>query len=147
LRLAEAKARAAGALHPGALVIGSDQVAVLDRSPIGKPGSREAALAQLDAMSGRLVVFHTAVCLYDAASGACDLAEVPTRVQLRGYSAAQAQRYVEAEPAYDCAGSARIEALGIALAARVESTDPTALIGLPLIALVTMLTKAGIEVP
>jgi septum formation protein len=147
LRLAESKARGVGAQHAGALIIGSDQVAVLDGRPIGKPGNREAALAQLEAMSGRLVVFHTAVCLYDARSGICDLTEVPTLVQLRSYSAAQARRYVEAEPAYDCAGSARIESLGIALAARVESTDPTALIGLPLIALVTMLTKAGIEVP
>jgi septum formation protein len=147
LRLAEAKARAVAALYPESLIIGSDQVAVLGDRPIGKPGNYQAALAQLNAMSGRLVAFHTAVCLYDAKSGACDLDEVSTRVELRSYSAAQARRYLEAEPAYDCAGSARIESLGIALAVRVESTDPTALIGLPLIALVTMLKNAGIEVP
>jgi septum formation protein len=147
LRLAEGKARAVAALHPASLIIGSDQVAVLDGRPIGKPGSHEAALAQLDAMSGRVVMFHTAVCLYDAKTGAFETAEVPTRVQLRSYSAAQARRYLAAEPAYDCAGSAKIESLGIALAARIESADPTALIGLPLIALVTMLSNAGIEIP
>ena len=147
LRLAESKARAVAALYPAGLIIGSDQVAVLDGRPIGKPGNHEAALAQLTAMSGRLVAFHTAVCLYSARSGTYELAEVPTRVQLRSYSVTQAKRYLEAEPAYDCAGSARIESLGIALAERVESTDPTALIGLPLIALVTMLKNAGVEVP
>ena len=147
LRLAESKARAVAALYPAGLIIGSDQVAVLDGRPIGKPGNYEAALAQLTAMSGRLVAFHTAVCLYNASSGTYEIAEVPTRVQLRSYSVTQAKRYLEAEPAYDCAGSARIESLGIALAARVESTDPTALIGLPLIALVTMLKNAGFEVP
>ena len=147
LRLAEAKARAVESLYPRGLIIGSDQVAVLDGRPIGKPGNLGAALAQLDAMSGRLVVFHTAVCLYNAKSGTSELAEVVTRVQLRSYSPAQAKRYLQAEPAYDCAGSAKIESLGIALTERVESTDPTALIGLPLIALVTMLGNAGIEVP
>ena len=147
LRLAEAKARAVAALYPASLIIGSDQVAVLDGRPIGKPGHYESALAQLEAMSGRLVAFHTAVCLYDAKSRTCELDEVPTHVQLRHYSLAEAKRYLAAEPAYDCAGSARIESLGIALAARVESTDPTAIIGLPLIALVTLLKSAGIEVP
>jgi septum formation protein len=147
LRLAQSKARAVATLYPDGLIIGSDQVAVLDGAPIGKPGSYEAALAQLSAMSGRVVAFHTAVCLYHAKTGTVELAEVPTHVQLRSYPAAQARRYLEEEPAYDCAGSARIESLGIALAQRVESTDPTALIGLPLIALVTMLKNAGIEVP
>jgi septum formation protein len=147
LRLARSKAQAVAELYPQGLIIGSDQVAVLDGRHIGKPGTIDAALAQLTAMSGRLVSFHTAVCLHDARSGACDVAEVTTRVQLRSYSAEQARRYLEAEPAYDCAGSARIESLGIALAERIESDDPTALIGLPLIALVTMLKGAGIEVP
>jgi septum formation protein len=147
LRLAEAKARALGSRYPHGLIIGSDQVAVLDERHIGKPGNHDAALAQLTAMSGRLVTFHTALCLYHAHSGKCDVAEVPTRVRLRSYSAAQARRYLEAEPAYDCAGSARVESLGIALVERIESDDPTALIGLPLIALVTMLKGAGVEVP
>jgi septum formation protein len=147
LRLAQSKARAVAALYPEGLIVGSDQVAVLDGCPIGKPGNYESALAQLTAMSGRVVAFHTAVCLHDAKKGAFELVEVPTHVQLRSYSAAQARRYLEAEPAFDCAGSARIESLGIALAERVESSDPTALIGLPLIALVTMFKNAGIEVP
>ena len=147
LRLARAKAGAVAPRYPQGLIIGSDQVAVLDGTQIGKPGNHEAAFAQLTAMSGRLVAFHTALCLHDARSGAADVAEVTTRVQLRSYSAEQARRYLEVEPAYDCAGSARIESLGIALAERIESDDPTALIGLPLIALVTMLKGAGIEVP
>jgi septum formation protein len=147
LRLAQAKASAVAAWFPQGLIIGSDQVAVLDGRHIGKPGDPDAALAQLTAMSGRLVAFHTAVCLHDARSGASDVAEVTTRVQLRSYSAEQARRYLDSEPAYDCAGSARIESLGIALVERIESDDPTALIGLPLIALVTMLKGAGIEVP
>jgi septum formation protein len=147
LRLGESKARAVRPLYPDGLIIGSDQVAVLDGQPIGKPGGYDGALAQLTALSGRLVAFHTALCLYDAISDKRELVEVSTFVQFRRYSPAQAKRYVEAEPAYDCAGSARIESLGITLAERVESTDPTALIGLPLIALVTMLKNAGIEVP
>jgi septum formation protein len=147
IRLAEMKARAVAANEPTALIVGSDQVAVVDGTSVGKPGTPEKALDQLNAMSGRIVTFHTAVCLLNARSGACQLDEVPTLVRLRRYTPAQAQRYLDAEPAYDCAGSAKIESLGIALAERVESADPTALIGLPLIALVTMLKHEGIEVP
>ena len=146
LRLAERKARAVAAGYPGALIIGSDQVAVLDGNPLGKPGTHEAALAQLVAMRGRSVVFHTALCLLEAANGRCEVEDVMTVVHFRDYTYAQAVRYLEIERPYDCAGSARIEALGIALVERVESSDPTALIGLPLIALVTMLKRAGIEV-
>lgn len=147
LRLAETKARAAATAHPAALIIGSDQVAVLGDLVVGKPGNYDKALQQLTAMAGRVVTFHTAVCLFDARSGACRIDEVPTRVWFRGYSPAQAARYLRSEPAYDCAGSAKIESLGIALAERVESSDPTALIGLPLISLTTMLNDAGIEIP
>lgn len=147
LRLAETKARAVAETYRQALVVGSDQVAVLDASPVGKPGNYESALAQLTAMSGRTVTFHTALCLLDARTGACEIEEVPTRVQLRPYTVEQARRYLAAEPAFDCAGSAKIESLGIALTERVESEDPTALIGLPLIALVTMLKRYGVEVP
>jgi septum formation protein len=147
LRLAQSKARAVAQLYPEGLIIGSDQVAVLEGEAIGKPGSYAAALAQLLAISGRSVEFHSAVCLHHSKSGTYDVAEVPTRVHFRSYSAAQAKRYLEREPAFDCAGSAKIESLGIALVERVESSDPTALIGLPLIALVTMLENAGIEVP
>jgi len=147
LRLAETKARAVAAIHPEHVVIGSDQVAVLGQQAIAKPGHRQAALDQLTAMAGHLVTFHTALSLLDARTGACQIDEVPTRVWFRRYSRAQAARYLEKEPAYDCAGSAKIEALGITLVERVESTDPTALVGLPLIALTTMLRNAGIEVP
>jgi septum formation protein len=147
LRLAEMKARAVSIGHQGDFIIGSDQVAVLGEQPLGKPGHHQAALDQLTAVAGRVVTFHTAVCLLNARTGACDLEEVPTRVWFRDYSPAHAARYLQAEPAYDCAGSAKIESLGIALVERVESTDPTALIGLPLIALTTMLNNAGIEVP
>ncbi|MGE5525094.1 MAG: Maf family nucleotide pyrophosphatase [Rhodospirillaceae bacterium] len=146
LRLAGEKARAVGATHPGAVVIGSDQVAVLDGAILGKPGTHEAALAQLLACRRRSVVFHTAVCVLDV-GGAVEVANVPTRVHYRDYSDAEAQRYLALERPYDCAGSAKIEGLGIVLVERVESTDPTALIGLPLIALVSMLRRAGIPVP
>jgi septum formation protein len=147
LRLAGCKARAVAGAHPGALIIGSDQVAVLDRAPVGKPGSREAAIAQLRAMRGRTVVFHTALCLFDAASGASEVEDVPTTVRFRDLTDEQIERYVQAEPAFDCAGSAKIESLGIALVESVESADPTALIGLPLVALVSMLRRAGVQVP
>jgi septum formation protein len=146
LRLAEAKARAVNARAPD-LVIGSDQVAVLDEIQVGKPLTHEAAMAQLLAMRGREVVFHTALCLLDAASGEAQIESVPTSVLFREYSEAQAARYLEHDRPYDCAGSAKIEALGIALVERVTSSDPTALIGLPLIALTTMLTRAGVEIP
>lgn len=144
LRLAEAKARAVASARPGDVVIGSDQVASLEGRPFGKPGGREAALAQLLAMRGRTVVFHTGLCV--VAAGQTYLDEVPTEVQWRTFDIAQAERYLDRDTPYDCAGSARIEALGIALVERVQSTDPTALIGLPLIALVTLLSQAGVEV-
>ena len=147
LRLAEQKARAVRLDSGDAIVIGSDQVAVLEGTAIGKPGTHQAALAQLQAMRGRSVVFHTAVCVFEAASGRCQIAEVPTTVVCRDYSDAEAERYLELDRPYDCAGSAKIEALGIALVREVVSRDPTALIGLPLIALVTMLRRAGIAVP
>lgn len=145
-RLAEAKARAIGAARPGDLIIGSDQVASLEGAPLGKPGSRGAALAQLRAMRGRAVEFHTALCLLDTAHGRSDLAEVPTTVHFRDFTDEQAAHYLDIDRPYDCAGSAKIEALGIALVERVESADPSALIGLPLIALVTLLKRAGVEV-
>jgi septum formation protein len=146
VRLAEAKARAVAARFPGAIVIGSDQVAVLDGTPLGKPGNHSAALAQLRAMRGRSVVFHTALCVLDAGRGTCRTLDVPTTVHFRDYSQAQAGRYLELEKPYDCAGSAKIEAMGIALVRKVVGTDPTALIGLPLIALVSLLSEAGVEV-
>ena len=147
LRLAQGKAKAGAVGRNAALVIGSDQVATLEGLAIGKPGTREAALAQLRGMRGRLVEFHTALCLFDTARGTTQVENVPTIVQFRAFSDAQAERYLDIDKPYDCAGSARIESLGVALVERVESTDPTALIGLPLIALVTMLERAGVEVP
>lgn len=147
LRLAESKARRIAECEPAALIIGSDQVAVLDNELIGKPGSHAAAARQLEAMSGKTVVFHTALCLLNAATGAVQRANVPTTVRFRVLNSAQIERYLHQDQPYDCAGSAKIEALGIALVERVDSSDPTALIGLPLIALVNMLQQEGITIP
>lgn len=145
-RLARAKARAVALRHPGATVIGSDQVADLDGQPLGKPGTRERAVAQLEQASGRELVFHTAVCVIDA-TGREALAEVPTRVRFRALDRAAIERYVDAERPFDCAGSARSEAMGIALLEYIRGDDPTALVGLPLIALTGLLARAGIHVP
>lgn len=147
LRLARSKAGKIAETAPAALVIGSDQVAVLDDTVIGKPGSHAAASRQLQAMSGKTVVFHTAVCLLNAATGAVQLAEVPTTVRFRRLDEGQIERYLLQDQPYDCAGSAKIEALGIALAEHVASSDPTALIGLPLITVVNMLRQEGITIP
>lgn len=149
LRLAESKARAAALqVDRHALIIGSDQVAITDGGVmLGKPGAREAAVRQLKLMRGRTTVFHTAVCVLDSASGRRQLASVRTTVGLRCLTDAQISRYVDLDQPYDCAGSARIESLGISLVERVASDDPTALIGLPLIALATMLAKEGVELP
>lgn len=146
-RLAEAKARKIAGKVPSALIIGSDQVALLGSTTLGKPGTHAAAVRQLQDMSGKSVVFHTAVCLLDANSGDLQVANVPTRVQVRNISDDLIERYLQSDRPYDCAGSAKIEALGIALVEKVESEDPTALIGLPLIALVTMLKRAGVVIP
>ncbi len=147
LRLAESKARRIAECEPAALIIGSDQVAVLDNELIGKPGSHAAAVRQLQAMSGKTVVFHTALCLLNAATDTLQLANVPTTVRFRKLDNAQIERYLQQDQPYECAGSAKIEALGIALVERVDSSDPTALIGLPLIALVNMLQQEGITMP
>ncbi len=146
LRLAQAKARAVAAAHPNALVIGSDQVADLHGKPLGKPGTHDKAVQQLRALSGQRVLFHTVVCLLDAASGSLQLHNVPTAVSFRALSETQIERYLRLEQPYDCAGSAKIESLGVALVDKIESDDPTALIGLPLMVLVSMLKKVGIEV-
>lgn len=147
LRLAESKARRIARHEPAALIIGSDQIAVLDDQLIGKPGSHAAATRQLQAMSGKTVVFHTALCLLNSGTHAVQLANVPTTVHFRELDAAQIERYLRQDQPYDCSGSAKIESLGITLVAQVESHDPTALIGLPLIALTGMLQKEGILIP
>lgn len=147
LRLAQAKARKIAEREPAALIIGSDQVAVLEDQLIGKPGTHAAAALQLQAMSGKTVVFHTALCMLNSETNALQLANVPTTVRFRVLNMAQIERYLQQDQPYDCAGSAKIEALGITLVEKLESDDPTALIGLPLIALVTMLQKEGIHIP
>lgn len=144
LRLAQAKARAVAPFSPNALVIGSDQVAALDGRALGKPGTHAHAVAQLKAMRGKSVLFHTALALLNTASGALQSAEIPTTVLFRDYSDREIERYLERERPYDCAGSAKIEGLGIVMVARVSGDDPSALIGLPLIRLVDMLRNEGI---
>ncbi|SEB63834.1 septum formation protein [Burkholderia sp. WP9] len=146
LRLAQAKARAvAGGLgaSEAALVIGSDQVATYDGLQIGKPGTHANALAQLQAMRGREVQFHSALCLFDTRSGTVQAADVITRVQFRDLPDTTLEAYLLAETPYDVAGSAKSEGLGIALLEAIHSDDPTALVGLPLIALSRMLLAVG----
>lgn len=146
-RLAGEKARTIAGRHPDALVIGSDQVCALGGTrTFGKPGSHEAAVKQLTEMSGRSVLFHTAVCLINARTGTERYASVPTEVQYRTLSRTTIEAYLNGDRPYDCAGSAKIECLGIALVERVTSDDPTALIGLPLIALVSLLAAEGVRV-
>jgi len=147
LRLARAKAAAVAVLAPGSVVIGSDQVATLDGEQIGKPGNHANALAQLQKMRCRQVVFHTALCVWDgraaALTGGCQLDNIQTRVAFRDLPDTELDAYLRIEQPYDCAGSAKNEGLGIALLEQIDSSDPTALTGLPLIALTGMLRRAG----
>ncbi|MGN6649704.1 Maf-like protein [Trinickia sp.] len=149
LRLAQAKARAVAARETAApdaapvLVIGSDQVATFDGLQIGKPGTHEKALEQLRMMRNRVVEFHSALCLFDSARDLARTEDVVTRVRFRDLSDAELEAYLRAETPYDVAGSAKSEGLGIALLDSIESDDPTALVGLPLIALTRMLRAAG----
>ncbi|MGE3863882.1 MAG: Maf family nucleotide pyrophosphatase, partial [Burkholderiaceae bacterium] len=144
LRLAAAKARAVAQRHPTALVIGSDQAATLDdRLAIGKPGSHENAVAQLRAASGRTLRFFTAVSLQRQDDGFEATELVETRVRFRRLDEAEIERYLRLEQPYDCAGAAKAEGLGIALLEAIDGDDPTAIIGLPLIALGRMLRQAG----
>ncbi|CAN7439226.1 Maf-like protein [Trinickia sp. LjRoot230] len=143
LRLAEAKARAVATRAGALLVIGSDQVATFDGRQIGKPGNHDNALAQLQAMRGRTVEFHSALCLFDSARGIAQTEDVVTRVRFRELPDAELDAYLRAEMPYDVAGSAKSEGAGIALLDAIDSDDPTALVGLPLIALTRMLRSAG----
>jgi septum formation protein len=149
-RLSVAKAAAVAATLAGgpdeAWVIGSDQAASLDDAPLGKPGDRERARAQLAAMSGRTVAFHTGVCLVAGMQPPRLLVDT-TLVRVRPLGADAIERYLDAEAPYDCAGSFKSEALGIALFDAIESHDPTALVGLPLIATVRLLREAGWPLP
>lgn len=145
-RLAVAKAAAVAPLHPGAWVIGSDQVAELDGFALGKPGGREAAIAQLRTVSGRTVQFRTAVCiLRDGDAGR--VVDDTTTVRFRALATDEIERYVDAEQPFDCAGSFKSEGLGIALFEAIETIDPTALVGLPLIATARLLRNAGFTLP
>ena len=143
-RLALAKAHAVAQLHPQAVVIGSDQVASLHGQPWGKPGTHEKAVAQLQAMRGQTVIFETAVAVVCLARGFEQVELASVRVQFRDLSDAAIEEYLQAERPYDCAGSAKSEGLGIALLERIDSDDPTALIGLPLIRTCHLLRAAGV---
>jgi len=146
LRLAELKARAVAPRFPHALIIGSDQVALLHGEQMGKPMNHDNAVRQLRAMRGNTVVFHTALSLLDAASDQIQSEVVQTWVKFRRLDDAQIERYLHKEQPYHCAGSAKAEGLGIALIEKIDSSDPNALIGLPLITLVDMLKKQGIKI-
>ena len=145
LRLAMAKAQAVAALRPEAVVIGSDQVADLEGQPIGKPGTHERAVAQLRLLSGRQAIFQTAVAVVCHRSGFAELALAPVTVRFRSLSEQEIEHYLRTEQPYDCAGSAKSEALGITLLEAIESDDPTALVGLPLMRTCQLLRRAGID--
>ncbi len=145
-RLAERKARAVAPRFPGALIIGADQVASCNGAILDKPGTHANAVRQLTAMSGRTARFDTALALFDTVSGALHARAVPCLVHFRRLGAAQIEDYLQREQPYDCAGSAKSEGLGVALIARIEGEDPTALVGLPLIALTELLALAGMPV-
>jgi septum formation protein len=149
LRLAHAKAAEIARTQVNCIIIGSDQVATLDGAQIGKPGTHEAALRQLQKMRGKQVIFHTALCLMDCREQRetpfVQLQNIQTLVHFRDLDDAALDRYLRIEQPYDCAGSAKNEGLGIAILEKITSDDPTALTGLPLIALTTMLRT--IDVP
>ncbi len=146
-RLAAEKARAVAARWPDALIIGSDQVAYLGDQVFGKPGTEARAIAQLQRMRGQTVVFHTALALLNTRTGHLQVEGIPTQVRFRNLSDDEIRRYVAKEQPLDCAGSAKSEGLGITLLDAMPGEDPTALIGLPLIALSRMLRAEGLELP
>ena len=144
-RLALAKAQAVAARFPDCVVIGSDQVADLDGLALGKPGSHGRAVAQLRQMSGKSVTFQTAVAVVCLETGFCEEALAPVKVTFRDLEDAEIENYLRLEQPYDCAGSAKSEGLGIVLLEGIDSDDPTALVGLPLIRTSRMLRAAGIQ--
>jgi len=146
IRLAEAKSRAVAAGSGDAIVIGADQVAVLEGVQLGKPLNYANAVKQLQAARGKEMIFHTALCLFNSRNGNIQTRLVPSRVKFRNLSDRQIENYLDKEQPYHCAGSAKAEGLGIALLESILSDDPTALIGLPLLALVDMLSREGIEI-
>jgi septum formation protein len=146
LRLAQEKARKVGISEPDALIIGCDQVAILDGVQLGKPLTHDNAVRQLRLMRGREVTFHSALCLFNARTGHMQADVVPTMVTFRQISDDQIERYLQKEQPYHCAGSAKSEGLGIALISAIHGDDPNALIGLPLIRLITMLQHESVNV-
>ena len=146
MRLAQAKARAVAGSHPGALIIGSDQVAVLNGEILGKPGNHANAVRQLRRLSGSTARFLTALCVHDSSSGKSLSRLVPFEVSFRPLDDQTIENYLRREQPYDCAASAKAEALGIVLIARMSGEDPNALIGLPLIALIDLLSEHGVRV-
>lgn len=146
-RLARLKAFSLREQFPDALIIGSDQVALLGGQQLGKPGNFERAKAQLQAMRGETLDFHTALCLLHTPSGRTQDATVTWQVTMRDYSDAEIERYLHKEQPYDCAGSAKTEGLGVTMIAQMAGSDPAALIGLPLIALCRMLRAEGVALP
>jgi septum formation protein len=145
MRLALAKAQAVAAQHPNAVVIGSDQVADLNGEPLGKPGTHERAVRQLQKMRGQTVVFQTAVSVVCQASGFAQTELAQIMVRFRDLSDAEIEAYLRAEEPYDCAGSAKSEGLGIALLDAIDNDDPTTLIGLPMIRTTRLLRAAGVD--
>lgn len=145
-RLAVAKARRVAELRPDSLVIGSDQVGILGNTLVGKPGSHEAAIRQLQAASGRIMTFVSAVCLLDAASGRYQLESVTTSLRFRQLDREQIENYLRRDTPYQCAGAFKSESLGVALVDAMESEDPTAILGMPLIRLTAMLENEGLRV-
>lgn len=146
LRLAQEKARKIGGEYPHALIIGCDQVATLDGEQLGKPGNHQNATKQLQKMRGREVTFHSALCLYNAATDTMQAQVVPYLVKFRQLTDEQIENYLAKEQPYQCAGSAKSEGLGIALMERMLGDDPNALIGLPLIKLISMLQNENVSV-
>lgn len=145
-RLAESKARHVAQNYPDAIVIGSDQCALLDAKILGKPGSHENALRQLREAQGKTVVFHTGVCVLNLSSGFCEVEDVPFEVDFRVLSDRQLEHYLRVEQPYQCAGSFKAEGYGSCLFSSMRGDDPSALIGLPLLSLIAMLESAGVEV-
>ena len=146
LRLSEAKARAVAPLFPDALIIGSDQVAILDGQVYGKPGTHANAIKQLQTMRGRTVNFFTGLCLLDAKTGKAHVRGIPTLVTFRNLADEEIENYLQREQPYNCAGAAKSEGLGIAIIARMQGDDPNALVGLPLIALCDLFREVDFPV-
>ncbi|MFA9418739.1 MAG: nucleoside triphosphate pyrophosphatase [Gammaproteobacteria bacterium] len=145
-RLAEAKAQAVADKYPGAVIIGSDQCALLDDEILGKPGNHENALRQLKAAQGKTVVFHTGICVFQQATGFTEVDDILFQVKFRQLSDTQLEHYLQTEQPYQCAGAFKSEGYGVSLFNQMQGDDPTALIGLPLIRLTSMLEQAGIKV-